>query len=107
MGNDYKSNATRKSALDSIITSGNSIKKSLATFCDYVRTAAAVGAAISKHSFHKNDGNDLGRIHSVQQIRRNAYKLNDLLHKHHAYRVIPKSELITSALEENLKDALK
>lgn len=96
-----------KSALDSIITLGKSIKKSRATFCDYVRTAAAVGAAISTHSFHKNDGNSLGRIHSVQQIRRNAYKLNDLLHKHHAYRVIPKSELITSDLEVNLKDALK
>lgn len=96
-----------KSALDSIITLGQSIKKSRATFCDYVRTAAAVSMAISAHAFPRNEESNLGRIHSVEQIRKNSYKLNELLHKHHASRAIPKSELITSDLETSLKDALK
>lgn len=96
-----------KSALDSIIALGKSITKSRTTFCDYVRTAASVGAAISTHPQIKSKGEMVGRIHSTEQIRKNAYHLNDHLHRHQSQKKIPSSELITADLEHNLKDAIR
>lgn len=81
--------------------------RSRATFCDYVRTAASVGMALSAHPELTKKGEHIGRIHSTHQIHRNALHLNDLLHKHPSFRAVPRSELITTDLEASLTHSLK